>query len=132
MGVIAHARQTLLDAVHYQRLWQTYEAGGRVGRRPPLDPALAELETALTGKQQEEQANAALLHKKGIRFAFSTQGQAGDKPWDKFRDQLGKAIAAGLPPEAALQALTLDAARILGVEQQLGTITAGKAAHLVV
>src|SRR5262249_3018431 len=43
-----------------------------------------------------------------------------------------KAIAAGLPAEAALRALTIDAAQILGVEKQLGTITPGKAAHLVV
>src|SRR5262245_7827916 len=50
MGNIAHVRQTLLDARHYQRLWQAYEKGGRAGKRPPLDPALAELGQVLDGK----------------------------------------------------------------------------------
>src|SRR5262249_27889860 len=65
-------------------------------------------------------------------FGISTQGQTGEKPWDKFRENLRKAIAEGLSPEAALKALTVDAARILGVEKQLGTIAPGKAAHLIV
>ena len=36
-----------------------------------------------------------------------------------------------MPPEAALKALTSDAARILGAEEQLGTLAPGKAAHVV-
>src|SRR5262249_32848712 len=50
MGVVAHTRQTLLDAGHYQRQWQKFETGGRTGKRPPLDPALGELGLALNGK----------------------------------------------------------------------------------
>ncbi len=83
-------------------------------------------------QQKEEQRNAALLRAKGIRFAFSTQGIGGDRPWEKFQGNLRKAIAAGLAPDDALRALTTDAARILGVERQLGTVAPGKAAHLVV
>src|SRR5262249_3932340 len=62
----------------------------------------------------------------------SAQGQSGDKPAEKFRENLRKVIAEGLPADAALAALTTDAARILGVDKQLGTVAAGKAAHLVV
>src|SRR5207244_1816 len=80
----------------------------------------------LQRQQKEEVHNAAVLHQQGVPFAFSTQGQVGDKPWDKFRDNLRKVIADGLPPEAALKALTVDAARILGVEKQLGTVERGK------
>ena len=84
-------------------------------------------------QSKEEAANAArLLQGTASAFAFSTQGQAGDKPWEKFRENLRKAIAAGLPADAALRALTIDAARILGVDKQLGTVAKGKAAHLVV
>src|SRR5262245_51270441 len=43
MGNVAHVRQTLLDAGHYQREWDAYEKAGRAGKRPPLDPSLAEL-----------------------------------------------------------------------------------------
>src|SRR5205823_8040075 len=50
MGFIAHCRQTLLDAGHYQRAWAAFEQAGRAGRRPPLDPALAELGAVLSGK----------------------------------------------------------------------------------
>jgi imidazolonepropionase-like amidohydrolase len=50
MGIVAHCRQTLLDAGHYQRLWAAYEKGGRVGRPPVLDPSWAALGQALDGK----------------------------------------------------------------------------------
>jgi imidazolonepropionase-like amidohydrolase len=221
MGLIAHCRQTLLDAGHYQRAWAAFEKGGQAGRRPPLDPALAELGPVLDGRlpvvfeadgrdaihraldfaeefrlrpiiyggrdawkitarlkqkhvpvllrltiaeapvrrgrrgagpvpeastaeerarpkhaqeefqqrQKEELRNAAQLHQHGIPFAFSSQGL--DKP-EKFRENLRKVIAEGLSPDAALRALTIDAARILGVDRQLGSVAAGKAAHLVV
>jgi hypothetical protein len=233
MGFIAHGRQTLLDAGHYQRAWNVFEQAGRVGRRPPLDPALVELGQVLTGKLpvvmeadskdeihraldfaqefhlrpilyggrdawkaaerikrqkvpvllrltmtdrpqqpegrrrggpvrpgpglaaepesaeqpgvpkrveedrkqklQEELRNAAVLHQQGIPFGLCTQGQPGDKPAEKFKDNLRKIInEGGLSPEAALKALTIDAARILGVDKQLGTLSVGKAAHLVV
>src|SRR5262245_2171699 len=42
MGSIADCRQTLLDAGHYQRVWDAYEKSGRSGRRPPLDLSLTE------------------------------------------------------------------------------------------
>ena len=43
-----------------------------------------------------------------------------------------KAIAAGLSADAALAALTRDAADILGVAPQVGRVTKGRAAHLIV
>jgi imidazolonepropionase-like amidohydrolase len=226
MGVVAHARQTFLDAGWYARTWAAFEQGGGVGKRPPLDPALAALGPALEGKvpvvfeadtrdeihraldfaaefhlkpilyggrdaakvvdrlkaenvpvllrvaysegaprrrfgfgpppaagaeetppeddptparakadrerkQKEEAGAAAALHKAGVRFAFSTQG-LGNGPFEKFRTNVRKAVDAGLSPDAALRALTSDAAQILGVDRQLGTITPGKAAHVIV
>src|SRR5208283_785187 len=117
---------------------------GRTGGRPPAPGAEqaseAERRRPVPHRIQEEQqrqtkeeiATARELQRLGITFAFSTQGQSGDKPAEKFRENLGKVIAEGLPADAALKALTIDAARILGVDRQLGTVTAGKAAHLVV
>jgi imidazolonepropionase-like amidohydrolase len=43
-----------------------------------------------------------------------------------------KSIDRGLSREAAIRALTLDAARIYGVDGRLGSIEAGKIANLVV
>jgi imidazolonepropionase-like amidohydrolase len=51
MGIIAHTRQLLLDAGHNARLLEAFESAGRVGKRPPADPALSALSPMLTGKQ---------------------------------------------------------------------------------
>jgi imidazolonepropionase-like amidohydrolase len=71
----------------------------------------------------------AALAKAGVKFAFSSEGLAGPK--DIFKNAK-KAIDAGLAPEAALKAFTIDAAGILGVGDRLGTIEPGKIANLVV
>ncbi len=49
-----------------------------------------------------------------------------------FHEALHRAIAAGLTEEAALSALTVAPARVLGVDGLIGTIEPGKAANLVV
>jgi imidazolonepropionase-like amidohydrolase len=51
MGVVAHARQTLLDAEWHARRVKAFEAAGRAGKRPAADPSLAALAAALAGKQ---------------------------------------------------------------------------------
>jgi imidazolonepropionase-like amidohydrolase len=74
------------------------------------------------------EANAARLNGAGIRFALSSGGlRAGE-----FLGNVRKAIAAGLPRDIALQALTVRAAEVAGVGAQLGSIEAGKIANLVV
>ena len=70
-----------------------------------------------------------VLAKAGVRFAFSSGGFefARNVPF-----QAGRAIAWGLDPQAAIRALTLDAANILGVGAHVGSIEKGKLANLVV
>jgi imidazolonepropionase-like amidohydrolase len=82
--------------------------------------------------RNEARACAGVLARQGVLFAFCTQGIGPDKPWEKWRANLNQAVEAGLAPEAALRALTVDAARILGVAPQVGSLTVGKAAHLTV
>ncbi len=203
MGVIAHGRQTMLDAGWLKRQWAAYEARGRTGKRPPTDPCLEALWPALDGKlpvafeadsadeihraldfaaefklkpvivggrhaskvvdrlmaekvpvilrldfatagereadlpvrvreererlRQLEVACAATLHKAGVKIAFTTEGLAVAR----FRENLRKAIAAGLPADDALAALTSTAADMLGAGSQIGRITKGRAAHLL-
>src|SRR5262245_6219250 len=50
MGVIAHCRQTLLDAGWHARRMQAFEAGKLKGPRPAFDPALDALNPILAGK----------------------------------------------------------------------------------
>ncbi|MFQ5663346.1 MAG: amidohydrolase family protein [Terriglobia bacterium] len=69
----------------------------------------------------------AALHKAGVQFAFYSDGLVNPKDILK---NVKKAIEAGLPPAAALRALTLSAAEIYGVDDRLGSLEVGKLANL--
>lgn len=79
----------------------------------------------------EEIQTARRLMDAGVPVAFGTAGLS-ERPTEKFQANVRKMIAAGLSPDAALAALTTAPARILGLENQLGKIAAGRPAHLVV
>lgn len=88
-------------------------------------------ERVLKARQAQERAKyyqtAAALHEAGLRFGFTSKdASAGD-----VRANLRTMIEHGLPEDAALAALTTDAASLLGVDEQLGTVEAGKIANLV-
>ncbi len=70
-----------------------------------------------------------LLAEKGIRFAFQNNAES---PISSLRDEAIHAVELGLAKEKALIALTLDAARILGVSDRMGSIARGKDADLLV
>ncbi|MCS6804788.1 MAG: amidohydrolase family protein [Acidobacteriota bacterium] len=72
---------------------------------------------------------AAMLQRAGVKFAF-TSGFMSD-PKD-FIKNAAKAVKAGLAEADALKALTINAAEIFGVAEQLGSIEAGKIANLLV
>jgi imidazolonepropionase-like amidohydrolase len=46
--------------------------------------------------------------------------------------QAARCVRHGIPREVALRAITLNPARMLGLDQRLGSIEPGKDAHLVV
>lgn len=74
---------------------------------------------------------AAALRREGIVFALQS-GYEGYVP--KTRIVLFEAAVAsanGLPFEDALAAITIDAAKILGIENRIGSIEAGKDADIV-
>ena len=74
---------------------------------------------------------AARLHEAGVPFAFQS-GYEGYVP--KTRVVLFEAAIAttnGLDRTAALEALTIDAARILGLADRVGSLEPGKQADLV-
>lgn len=52
-------------------------------------------------------------------------------PGFSLHDELGLLVQAGLTPQQALQAATLNPARFMGRENDLGTVSAGKIADLV-
>jgi imidazolonepropionase-like amidohydrolase len=71
----------------------------------------------------------AALEKAGLLFAFGSDGLKEPKDFVK---NAGKAVREGLSPDAAVRALTINAARIAGVSDRLGSIEKGKIANLVV
>lgn len=73
--------------------------------------------------------NAALLSQAGVRLVFTTDGPHGLR---NLRQEAGNAIAHGLPPEIALRALTLEPARVFGVDDRYGAVAPGRVANLVV
>jgi imidazolonepropionase-like amidohydrolase len=71
----------------------------------------------------------AAFAKAGVKFAFYSDGLAAPK--DIFKS-VKRATDAGLTQDAALRAMTLDAADILGLSDRLGSIAPGKIANLVI
>jgi imidazolonepropionase-like amidohydrolase len=72
----------------------------------------------------------AALQKAGVLFALSIPGgfwQERNLPFNA-----GTAVAYGLSKEEALAAITLNAAKILGVDAQIGSLEKGKDASLIV
>lgn len=74
------------------------------------------------------ESNAATLHTAGVRFALASGGL---RP-AQFIANVRKAVAAGLPRETAIEALTIRAAEAAGAQEQLGSIEQGKIANLLV
>jgi imidazolonepropionase-like amidohydrolase len=79
-------------------------------------------------QRAEVPKGAARLSQAGVKFAF-TSGSL--RPQD-FVANVQKAVENGLSKEDALRALTINAAEIFGVSDQLGTIEVGKIANLLV
>jgi imidazolonepropionase-like amidohydrolase len=71
----------------------------------------------------------AALAKAGVPFAFSSSGLR--EPRDFVRN-VARAVKEGLPADAAIRALTIDAARIAGADSRLGSLERGKIANVIV
>jgi imidazolonepropionase-like amidohydrolase len=74
-------------------------------------------------------ATPALLNNAGVDFSIASGGTANVF---SLTYEAGMAVAFGLPMDKALKALTIDAARILGVDDRMGSIEEGKMANLLI
>lgn len=77
----------------------------------------------------------ARLHALGIRFAIGGAGAGSPGGGAAARNlpyHAAVAVAYGLSPSAAVRAITLSPAEIMGVDQQVGSISVGKDATLIV
>ncbi|PEN13945.1 amidohydrolase [Longibacter salinarum] len=71
------------------------------------------------------------LHEAGIPIAFQSGYEAYVPKTRVALFEAAVAVANGLPREAGLRALTIDAAELLGLSDQIGSIEEGKHADLV-
>jgi imidazolonepropionase-like amidohydrolase len=71
----------------------------------------------------------AQLYKRGVKVAFASYSAHNVR---NLPDQAGFATAFGLPYDEALKAITINAAEIWGVADQLGSLDVGKTANIVV
>jgi imidazolonepropionase-like amidohydrolase len=83
--------------------------------------------------QNASMDTAARLHAAGIPFAFTSGYEAYVPKTRVVLFEAGVAVGqGGLPRRAALEALTVGAARLLGLDGRLGTLAEGRDADLVV
>jgi imidazolonepropionase-like amidohydrolase len=120
----ALAGQSAVVSTNFPRPTDMTRWSYRISLKPPAGDSAA---WAREGARLA-QGNAATLHRAGVKFALAS---GGARPGD-FLGNVRKAIAAGLPAQAALEALTLRAAELAGAGDVLGSIEAGKIANLVV
>jgi imidazolonepropionase-like amidohydrolase len=65
----------------------------------------------------------------GVKIAFGTD--AGVSKHGRNADEFELMVKHGMPPAAAIEAATVNAAKLLGVDAETGTLEPGKAADIV-
>jgi imidazolonepropionase-like amidohydrolase len=78
--------------------------------------------------REKAPSSAAALDKAGVPFGFYSDGQTPAE----FIKAVKKSIDAGLRKDAAIRALTLGPAEMLGVADRVGSIEPGKLANLLI
>ena len=77
----------------------------------------------------EAYANPGKLHAAGVKIAFATFNSSASRT---LPYEAAQAVPYGLPHEAALAAVTRNAADMLGFGDRIGTIEEGKLANLMI
>jgi imidazolonepropionase-like amidohydrolase len=110
----------------YRMADELKKAGVPVVVHPTMQRAGASLETLHTYT-----GNAAALDAVGVPVTICT-GFEGYVPKTRvLRHEVAMAVAAGMDRDRALRAVTINAAKLLGIEKEYGSIEEGKVADLV-
>jgi imidazolonepropionase-like amidohydrolase len=90
---------------------------------PPDVLAKVKWRIGVTGK------SLAKAYPAGVKIAFGTD--AGVSKHGRNADEFELMVKYGMPASAAIQAATMNAATLLGVDKQVGSLEPGKAADLI-
>ena len=93
------------------------------------------LASVLTGRLSVEMARMShrapvVLEQAGVTYCISTD--APPVPIQFLATSAASAVREGLDPEAALRAVTITPARVLGIDERVGSLEPGKDADIVV
>jgi len=108
----------------------TITAGVWVGEKAKIAgyyPEIVRPKAAAVGPQISK--TFARAYKNGVRIAFGTD--AGVFPHGLNGREFGYMVSAGMPAMAAIKSATIEAATLLRIDDQLGSIEVGKLADIV-
>lgn len=91
--------------------------------------ATQSMPSGLDEAYDEAYANAGKLYAAGVKIAFATFNSADSRT---LPYEAAMAVPYGLPLDAALDAVTKNAAEMLGLDDRIGTIEVGKLANIIV
>lgn len=96
---------------------------------PVITGPVINIPTRGSDRYDKAYANAGLMHKAGVTVALRTNNTENvrDLPFNA-----GFAVAYGMDRQAALEAITITPARMMGLGDQLGSLEVGKVANLFV
>lgn len=85
--------------------------------------AKIEWRIGITGK------SLGILYAQGVRIAFGTD--AGVSKHGRNADEFELMVKFGMPPVEAIKAATVNAAHLLGLSAEIGTLEPGKSADMI-
>lgn len=94
---------------------------------PGFFPAVVVPKALEVGPQIQD--TFAKAYKRGVKIAFGTD--AGVFPHGENGKEFGYMVEAGMSPMEAIKAATISAAQLLRIDDQYGTLAAGKMADIV-
>jgi imidazolonepropionase-like amidohydrolase len=111
--------------------WKVVDAL-KAAKVPVLIGGTLRLPSSATDPYDAAYANPARLFEAGVPFAIKSGGSDVGTASRNLPYDASMAVAYGLPADAALRAVTLAPAEILGVADQLGSLEVGKKANIVI
>ncbi|MCI0703920.1 MAG: amidohydrolase family protein [Planctomycetia bacterium] len=110
----------------YRMMDELKKAGVSVVVHPTMQRAGGSVETLHTYT-----GNAGVLDAAGIPVTICTAFESYVPKTRVLRHEVAMAVAAGMDKDRALRAVTINAAKLLGIDKEYGSIEVGKVADLV-